>query len=101
MTAIEKLKVMVKSKSNEDPLLNLLLDKASSYVLNYTRRTVIPETLESVQVDLAVIYYNRIGIEGEQGRTEGGIARTIYVLNNDMPKSITDQLNPFRKVKVK
>ena len=47
---------------------------------------------------LAVINYNRLGIEGETQRSEGGI--TNY-LETGIPKDIRQGLNSYRIAKVK
>ena len=52
----------------------------------------MPAPLESVQVSLAVIGYNRLGMEGETCRNEGGVSRTV----DPLPDDIRRQLNPWR-----
>ncbi len=48
-----------------------LLLRAGNTILDITGRKEIPEGLVDVQAELAVIYYNRIGTEGEKRRSEG------------------------------
>lgn len=101
LTQLDKLKLQLGIIDEEhDPLLNLLLSNASDYILSYCNRIELPVALNQIQLQIAIIYYNRLGAEGEQGRSEGGIARTIYVLGDDFPKSIKTQLVQYRLSKL-
>lgn len=101
LTQLDKLKIQLGIIDEEhDSLLNLLLSNALEYILAYCNRTELPPGLNQLQLQIAVIYYNRLGAEGEQGRSEGGIARTIYVLGDDFPKSIKTQLVQYRLSKL-
>ena len=74
------------------------LDMATSKVLDYIGREALPKGAESIVIQLAVIYYNRLGNEGETSRTEGGISQSF---NADIPADILRQLYNYpRKVGV-
>lgn len=74
-----------------------LLDSAEAYILDRIGRDVLPERLKGVQVELAIIAYNRLGAEGETSRSEGGISRAF----DDLPPKIEKQLQNYpRKVGV-
>ena len=74
------------------------LQMAQDKVLDYIGRESLPKGAESIVVQLAVIYYNRLGNEGENSRTEGGISQSF---NTDIPMDIQRQLwNYPRKVGV-
>ena len=77
-------------------MLSLLLADAEEHVLAYTNRTHIISQLEKPVRDLALIAYNRMGTEGETGRSEGGGS---YSFDN-APKQIYDVLNRFRLARV-
>ena len=94
MTEMEKLKVL--TGSSDEPLLSVLLDDAKEFTLSYTNRTHIPTGLNKTVRDLVVIAFNRLGTEGESGRSEAGESYTF----NDAPKQIYDVLNQFRLAKV-
>lgn len=94
MTDVEKLKKLT-GESDED-LLSLLLDDAKDFVLSYTNRTEIVTGLQKTVRDLAVIALNRMGTEGETGRSEGGESYSF----NDAPKQIYDVLNKYRLVRI-
>ena len=74
------------------------LSMAQDAVLDYIQRDELPKAAESVVIKLAVIYYNRLGNEGETARTEGGISQSF---NSDIPMDILRQLRNYpRKVGV-
>ncbi len=55
-----------------DDLLLQLIDDAEATALGFMHRTAIPEALENSVGDAALVAYNRLGTEGESGRSEGG-----------------------------
>lgn len=79
-------------------LLSDLLDDAQDMVLDIIGRDYLPERLESVVLELAVIKYNRMGAEGESSRGEGGISQSYL---DDLPADLQRRLNNYpRKVRV-
>ncbi len=94
MDNLEKLKIM--TGESDENLLSLLLEDASAFVLSYTNRSKMIPQLERPVRDLAVIAYNRMGTEGESGRSEGGESYSF----DTAPKSIYDVLNNYRLVRV-
>lgn len=94
MTDVEKLKILT-GESNEK-LLSFLLEEAEEFVLSYTNRTKIVSGLQKAVRDLAVIALNRMGTEGESGRSEGGESYSF----NDAPKHIYDVLDRYRLARV-
>ena len=96
---LDKLLVLLGNpcECNEE-MAGACLDMAQSKVLDYIGREVLPKGAESIVIQLAVIYYNRLGNEGETSRTEGGISQSF---NADIPTDILRQLwNYPRKVGV-
>ena len=91
---IEKLAKL--TGESDEELLTLLLEEAEAFVLAYTNRTRIVTGLEKAARDLAVIALNRMGTEGETGRSEGGES---YSFDN-APKQIYDVLNRYRLARV-
>lgn len=94
MTDVEKLKIL--TGESDEELLSLLLADAEEYVLSYTNRKVLPDTLKKTVRDLAVVALNRMGTEGETGRSEAGES---YSFDN-APKHIYDVLNRYRLARV-
>lgn len=88
---LERLKKRIPDAKDESLLLELLT-AAGDAICTYTGRAEVPAPLESVQVVLAAVSYNRMGMEGEISRNEGGISRSIEPL----PEDIRRQLNPWR-----
>jgi hypothetical protein len=94
MDDIEKLKKLT-GESDED-LLSLLLEDAKEFVLSYTNRTEVITGLQKTVRDLAVIALNRMGTEGESGRSEGGES---YSFEN-APKHIYEVLDRYRLARI-
>ena len=77
--------------AEKDPLLLTLLDSAKNYILSYTGRKEekwIP-IFDDIQVKIASIDYNKLGIENLSSQTEGSISNG-YI--DDYPKDITNIL---------
>ena len=94
MEEVDKLKKLT-GESDTD-LLSLLLEDAKEYVLSYTNRTELPAALQKTVRDLVVIALNRMGTEGESGRSEGGESYSF----EDAPKHIYGTLDRYRLVRV-
>lgn len=77
MTALEKLKLKLGETTVSDDRLSLFLEAAKDSILDIIGREELPQRLESVQVELAVIAVNRLGTEGESSRSEGGISSSF------------------------
>lgn len=90
MNDIEKLKLLTGER--DETLLSLLLSDAEEFVLSYTNRTELPGGLKNTVRDLAVISLNRMGTEGEDGRSEGGESYSF----DAAPKRIYDVLDRYR-----
>lgn len=92
VTQLEKLKVRLPDA--EESLLNQLLEDAEADILDYTNRNILLPKMEGLQRELAIIYYNRLGSEGEASRSEGGIS-----VSYEMPEGIKNRLKAFRRLK--
>lgn len=91
---LEKLRRRIPD-ARDDALLNDLLEEAAQFILGYTGREALPEALQGAQLALAAILYNRMGMEGESARVEGGVSRTVAFL----PEDLRRQLNGWRLAK--
>lgn len=91
---ISKLKIL--TGESDEELLSLLVEDAESFVLSYTNRSRLIKALEKPVRDLAVIALNRMGAEGESGRSEGGESYSF----DAAPKHIYDVLNRYRLARV-
>lgn len=97
MAAIQMLRLQL-GVYDRDELLLLLLDNAKEMLLDYLGRDSLPERLISVQVQLAIIAYNRQGVEGNSSVHEGGISFSVI---NGLPAEFKERLKHYpRKVGV-
>ena len=79
----------------EDKVSALLL-RAENTILDITGRDTLPEQLVDVQAQLALIFYNRLGTEGENRRAEGEITADFI---DGLPRDIMLRLKNYpRKV---
>lgn len=78
-------------------LLTELVKESIAQVLDYTGQKKLVGSMDIYVKKLAVINYNRLGIEGETQRTEGGV--TNYI-ETGIPKDIRLGLNHYRIAKV-
>ncbi len=78
MTPLERFKLLAGiTDDSQDGLITALLSDAEDSVCDYIGRDEVPTRLVSVQVQLAVIAYNKRGAEGESSRSEGGISQSF------------------------
>ena len=82
---------------NNHDLVTDLVNESMAQVLDYTGQTNLVGNLDVYVKRLAVINYNRLGLEGETQRVEGGI--TNY-LETGIPKDVRQGLNRYRIAKV-
>lgn len=83
---------------SEREIIETCLDMAQDKVLDIIGRDSLPKSAESIVIQLAIIFYNRLGNEGENSRSEGGISQSF---SNDIPADILRQLRNYpRKVGV-
>lgn len=98
MEQVRKLKERIPELSMDDSkdfMLIQLLEDAESSILDYTNRTTIIPEIKPIQRELALIYYNRIGLEGVASQSQGGISIQV---SDGLPKEIKSRLNRYRKV---
>ena len=72
----------------EEALLTLLRSQAEAEALAITRRKVLPEALKGAVLDLAVLRWNRRGLEGESERAEGGVTSRMEALPEDLRRQL-------------
>ncbi len=84
--------------------VDYLLSDARAFILTYTGRTEEQWiwVFDSALLEIAVITFNRVGVEGIRSRDEGGVSTTFnsYYSAHDFPQSVLDLLNRFRLIKV-
>ena len=94
--ALDRLKRKINITVNaQDLKLNDMLVDAEDAILAHTKRVTLPTVLDSFVERIALIWYNREGIEGETSHSEGGISRSIEAL----PSDILNTINEYRVAK--
>lgn len=81
--------IFKKIKKCSDDEVEMYFLRAENFLLGETNRTKLNAALEKLQLELAIIFYNREGMEGESSRNEGGISISI----NDLPNSMQRIIN--------
>ncbi len=94
MTQLEKLKIRMPDAS--DALLTQLLEDAQAEMLDYCNRDALTTKMEGLQRELVIVYYNRMGSEGEASRSEGGVSVSY---STEIPENIKSRLNAHRLLK--
>lgn len=83
--------------TKDTPFVLQALEDAGNAVCDLIGRDKVPERLVDVQLELAIIAFNKRGAEGESSRSEGGISRSFEAL----PPLMLKRLNNYpRKVGV-
>lgn len=88
----DRLRRLLREEAADGELLQELLAQAETLILNYTGQKTLPASLVPAQLQLAVIAYNRLGMEGESWRHEGGLSVRV----EDLPCGVLCQLRPYR-----
>ena len=73
-----------------------LASEAEGMLLAYTGRMTLPGALETAVLQLAVILYNRRGLEGQTAHSEGGVSQNMEAI----PREILLQAAPYRLARV-
>ncbi len=84
------------TESEQDALLDDLLEDAAAFVLGYTGRKALPTALEGAVVELAAGSWNLLGLEGASAHSEGGVSATIELLSPRM----RSQMDMYRLARV-
>ena len=89
---IAELKRRIPDAVNQEALLEDLLTAAGGMICAYTGRGSVPDALAYLQVEIAAMQYNRMGMEGESTHEEGALHRRA----DSLPEYLKRQLNPYR-----
>ena len=106
MDSMERCRILLGiAEDNEAKLavLEICLDKARSDIEAFCRDTFIdddgadsfPKALKSVQEDLAVIKYRKLGAEGETSYT---LADEQVSFDDPLPENVKHKLYPYRRL---
>ncbi len=95
LTQLERMKLLIPDEEN-DSLLKELLNQAEDAIKQ--RRRVAPESkleecFKTLQIQIAVFLYNKMGAEGEVVHNENGTSRTYE--NAHIPESMLSTITPL------
>ena len=90
-----QLRLHLPDAAEDDEELTALLDDAGALIRALTWRGSVPEALENAQVRLAVVLYNRRGMEGETEHAEGDVRRS----GGGLPDELRREIFAFRLAK--
>lgn len=82
------LKKRIGNSEIDDELADILIESAQNAICDLIGREMFPERLYDVCVELALIAYNRAGMEGESSRSEGGVSISFEGLSPLMLKRL-------------
>lgn len=89
---LQQIKILTKSK--DDGLVNLLIEKAKVEVLTYCKLDTYTDKLDNVVADIVVEKINRHGTEGLKSQGYSGVSESF---NDGYSKNIIEQLERYRK----
>ena len=89
---IAQMRLRLPDQEAGDELLSALLRDAAALICALTWRQRVPEDLQNAQLRLAVIFYNRMGMEGEKEHTEGDVRRAA----DDLPDALRREICSYR-----
>lgn len=88
---LSRLRLRIPEEKEEALLVSLLLE-AEEYIKAATKRKTLPSSLEYTQIELAVCFYNRLGMEGISRSTEGPVTQEF----KDIPDHISAMIRSKR-----
>lgn len=98
LTQLERLKVRLGiNDTSQDALLQCILDDVEGEMLTLTNRTALLDSMNSLQVKIAIIEYNKQGSEGMTSDSQGGKSQSWL---DGMPQDVKTSLYGFRRLKV-
>lgn len=98
MAQIDKLKARLGiTDTSQDALLQDILDDIETEMLYTTNRAEMLPAMNSVQIKIAVIEYNKQGSEGMSSDSQGGKSQSWV---DGLPQDIKASVIGFRRLKV-
>lgn len=95
LSSIKLLLNIGSSDTSKDDLLALLIDNATQYAQSYMHREDTDCVGKSI-VDMVIYDYNRIGTEGLNSESFGGVS---FNYSSSYPENIMSQLRAHRKIR--
>lgn len=98
MAQLEKLKVRLGIVGEEqDNLLQAILEDVEWEMLAFTNRSELTTAMNSLQIKIAIIEYNKQGSEGMSSDSQGGKTQSWI---DGLPSDVKTSLIGFRKLRL-
>lgn len=100
MEQLDKLKIRLNiplADESEDLNLKCILEDVQLDILAFTNRTELLPSMNSLQIKIAIIEYNKQGSEGMSSDSQGGKSQSWI---DGLPMDIQSALISFRRLKV-
>jgi len=94
---LEKVKIIVEideTDKSEDGLLKIYIKNAMDYIYDYTKIEEIPESLNSVIIEMVVYQYQQRGVENMSTESMGAMYQSFI---QEYPGNIRKRLNSYRR----
>lgn len=100
MNQLEKLKTRLDiavSDASQDAILGCILEDVEADMLAFTNRSELLPSMNSLQIKIAIIEYNKQGSEGMSSDSQGGKSQSWI---DGLPSDVQSALISFRRLKV-
>lgn len=100
MNQLEKLKTRLDvaiDDTSQNVKLECILEDVEAGLLEATNRTVLLPSMNSLQIELAIIAYNKQASEGVSSSSQGGVSQSWI---DGLPQDLHDRLISYRRLKV-
>lgn len=96
MSVLENVKIILELEENEkDDLLNIYIQNAQDFIMDYTKMKEIPESLNSIIVEMVVFQFRQKGVENIISEGKGGLSETFIT---EYPNNIINRLKPYKRM---
>lgn len=93
---LDKVKIILDiDDDSKDDLLSIYSDNAKDYILDFTQIEEIPDTLQSVIVDMIVYQYRARGVENSTTESMGALYNSYM---SEYPNNIRRRLQPYKRM---
>lgn len=93
---LEKLKILL--NTDDESLLEVLIDMAEAEFKDYCNREDVPEAAETTIINMVRIQYARLDSQGLTSQSMAGISESYD--SSFYPANVLQQMNKYRKVKL-
>lgn len=94
---VSEAKVLLDVDDSKHNLLSLLASGVIDDFMNYCNRNEVPDRAKNLLLNMLLIRYNKMGVEGLASQSFSGISES-YI--DGYPDEIRKQLNNYRKLMV-